>query len=66
MMTGPLSIGRPPADLPVLSARQFRTGFVVGLLPRLDRKRHERDEHPPGPEQVEIEDRYSEESGLPC
>ena len=60
MMTGPLSIGRPPADLPVLSARQFRTGFVVGLLPRLDRKRHERDERPPGPEQVEIEDRYSE------
>src|SRR4029434_3386819 len=59
-MTGPLSIARPSGDWPVLAAGQLRTGCVVGLLPRLDRKRHERDERPPGPEQVEIKDRYSE------
>src|SRR5712691_2084943 len=63
MMTGPLSIGRPSGDWPVLSAGHLRTGFVVVGMPPLDRQRHERDERRPDREQVEIKCRYSEKPG---
>ena len=63
MMTGPLSIGRPSGDLPVISARQLRTGFVIVGMRPLDRDGHKRDEQRPGREQVEIKHWDSEKPG---